>query len=291
MKIAHISDLHFSKLTLSPLQFFSKRWIGNLNLFFSRKKGHSPKQVYNILKILEKHEVECVFITGDLSTTSRASEFLLALEFIEEIRKKGIKTIVLPGNHDHYTKSAYKKKLFYSYFTNTDFPYLFKDKAVSLKNEGIEAVKLNDHYCAITLDAVVATSLVMSTGLFSEEIEKKLIDVLENIPQGLNTLVLCHFPFFCIDSYRKRLIRKEKLKTILEKYNVSIYFHGHTHNHSIANLQPELPLILDSGSCSRVKEGYFNILNLDQDKVGISVYKSHYLDWKKSKDESINLGI
>lgn len=288
LKIAHLSDLHYSCVTYSPRQFFSKRWIGNLNLIFSRKKGHSEFQVESIGQLLIEEKVDIVFITGDLSTTSRPKEFQKAAAFIKRLKDHKIKTIIMPGNHDHYTKTSYRKKLFYEHFTNLDFPFLFKDEAVSLKDEKIEAVRINESWCCITLDVVIPTSLVMSTGLFSKDLEEKLISVLKKIPSSMKIMMLSHFPFFCTDSLRKRLIRRNALKRILEEFSVCIYMHGHTHNQTIANLYPELPLVLDAGSCSSVKKGSFHLLDLTKDRVDLTVVNRKDDSWKKTRKESFS---
>lgn len=255
----------------------------------SRRIGHSEKQVHQIIEILSKEKVEIVFITGDLSTTSRVQEFKKASQFIDTLKNRGIKTIILPGNHDHYTKRVYERKLFYSHFTNCDFPFLFKDLATSLKDEKIEAVLLNDHWCCIAIDVVIPTSLFLSTGLFSEELEKRLIAVLEKIPSHLKIMLICHYPFFCNDSFRKRMVRKKALKKVLEKYNVTLYLHGHTHNQTIANLLPDLPLLLDSGSLSHVKNGSFHRMDLKKDNMDLSVFEISKNGWEKKRKESFSL--
>src|SRR5277367_2209296 len=96
IKIAHISDLHFSHLTFSPSQFFSKRWIGNLNLIFSRKKDYQPEKLHTLAAYFAKENVSHLFITGDLSTTSLDEEFKKAKDFIEGFEKVGIKVFVIP---------------------------------------------------------------------------------------------------------------------------------------------------------------------------------------------------
>lgn len=288
LKIAHLSDLHFSSVTYNPSQFFSKRWIGNLNLIFSRRRGHSESQVEAIIDLLIQEKVAIVFITGDVSTTSRSTEFEKAAQFINKLSENGIKTIVLPGNHDHYTRSSYRKKLFYKHLTNKDFPYLFKEEAISLKDQKIEAVHIDENWVAIALDVIVPTSLVMSTGLFPEELEQRLISALEKIPKGKRVMILSHFPFFCNETLRKRLIRRKALKAQMEKYDVSIFMHGHTHNQTIANLYPELPLILDAGSCSYVKRGTFHIMDLGKDSVDVSVFCSTNLQWHEVRKESFS---
>ena len=98
--------------------------------------------------------------------------------------------------------------------------------------------------------------------------------------------MLSHFPFFCADTLRKQLIGRRNLKAILEKYTVALFLHGHTHNQTIANLYPELPIVLDSGSCSHVKRGSFHILQLSKNSVELSVYTHHQKPWQVEKKAS-----
>ena len=156
----------FSKVTFSPLQFFSKRWVGNVNLLFSRGKKHNVSQLDSLSRILVEQEVDILCITGDLSTTGRHVEFCMACTWLETLRSQGIKTIVLPGNHDHYTNEGYQKNLFYKYFSNKDFPFLFPHLGNSLQKEKIEAVELNEDWIAICLDTAIPTSWFSSLQAF-----------------------------------------------------------------------------------------------------------------------------
>src|SRR5262249_10866464 len=115
-RLAHISDLHFSKLSWNPMQFLSKRWVGNLNLLLARKQAFDPESLGTLLPTFKQKNVDAVLITGDLTSTSLSREFALAREFTENLRNEKFKVFTLPGNHDHYTKKAYNQKLFYEFF-------------------------------------------------------------------------------------------------------------------------------------------------------------------------------
>lgn len=52
LRCAHLSDLHFSEPTWSPSQFFSKRWLGNLNLLLARKKVYTPDNLGSLVHSL-----------------------------------------------------------------------------------------------------------------------------------------------------------------------------------------------------------------------------------------------
>src|SRR5262245_998312 len=114
-RIAHISDLHFSKLTWNPSQLFSKRWLGNVNLLLARKHAFDAEGLTTLLPLFIDRKVDAVIVSGDLSSTSHEKEFLLAQEFLDVLQKEGFKVFTIPGSHDHYTKSAYREKLFYEF--------------------------------------------------------------------------------------------------------------------------------------------------------------------------------
>ena len=88
MKLAHISDLHFSKFCFSPLQLLSKRWLGSANMLVGRQRTYVNKKPFTLPDLLKKEGVSHVLITGDLTTTSRASEFLIAKRLTSELEKR-----------------------------------------------------------------------------------------------------------------------------------------------------------------------------------------------------------
>lgn len=254
MRIAHISDLHFSKLCLSPLQFFSKRWLGNLNLLCFRRKEFDVQQLAALPSLFKAQKVDLVIISGDLSTTSRAKEFRLAQAFVEKIRAEGIQVITVPGNHDQYTKRAHRKQTFYKYF------------ASPLKEHGLMVQELPNKWRLIALDSAIATSLVSSRGYFSPKLEETLIKLLSELPKNQPILLVNHFPFFQSQGPRKALARSEALRAILSNDpRIKLYLQGHSHIHTIADLRPSgLPIILDSGSATQRKNGSWHLLDLNE---------------------------
>lgn len=280
MRIAHLSDLHFAKVCLNPLQFFSKRWLGNLNLLFFRRKEFDPSQLNPLPELFQSLGVKLVIISGDLSTTSRRKEFRLAQQFVEKLVSKEIEVVTLPGNHDQYTKSAYKKKLFYNYF---DSP---------LKENGVMVRKLEEDWNLIALDAAIATSLASSRGLFSEKLERAFMRCLSEIPKNEPVLIVSHFPFFQHQGPRKALERGEALRSILtHNPRIKLYLQGHTHLQTIADLRPSgLPIILDPGSATQRKEGHFHLLDLSCKKcVAQPFHWNEETGWKAKEKREFSL--
>jgi len=274
-RLAHISDLHFSKLTWNPIQFCSKRWLGNLNLFLKRKKAFKPDNLTTLFPVFHDHKIDAVLITGDLTSTSHEDEFLLAQQFVEGLQQEGFKVFTLPGNHDQYTKKAFKEQLFYQFFNRAYTPSTEPLTSLSLKEDGLTAAYFGHGWWLIALDTAIATSLISSNGYFSPELEQKLEKALKEIPVDHHVILINHFPIFSNESARKSLIRKEALKKLIEGFpKVKLFLHGHTHRHCIADLRSShLPIFLDSGSTAQ-KCGTWNLIDITAKGCDIEVFKN-----------------
>lgn len=277
LRIAQISDLHFSKMSFGFSQFLSKQWIGNFNLLFSRQKDYRPENLNLLPDLFKELNVQYVVICGDISTTSQRSEFALASHFIQHLAASDTTPIVVPGNHDHYTKKAYKQKWFYDFF-----PSQFSSpiKKFNLKSHGVAAKLLGEGWWVVALDTALATSLISSRGYFSPFIEFNLEELLSQIPDKDSVILVNHFPFFQNDSPRKILLRAAELQTVIRKSpKIKFYLHGHSHRHCIADLRVDgLPIILDSGSASHKKNGTWNLIDITPKEISITAY-----EWQKNK--------
>ncbi|MBS0620049.1 MAG: metallophosphoesterase [Verrucomicrobia bacterium] len=269
-RFAHISDLHFFKGNWSPSQFLTKRWLGNCNYLFSRRHQFIPEKLEELIPLFEEKQVDGVLITGDLSTTSLPGEFAKAKTFVDALEKRFKHVYTIPGNHDQYTKSAYKNHLFYDYFkTNWG-------GSSCLKRDGLTLTEIGNNWWICALDTAVATSLLFSTGYFSPELEKRLSDALSSLPPDAQVILLNHFPLFSNESARKKLVRKEALRKLLEKHpSIKLYLHGHSHRHCIADLRKsQLPILLDSGSTAQKQGATWNLIDITPEGCSVQVYKN-----------------
>ena len=276
MKIAHISDLHLSRLSLSPAQFFSKQWLGNVNLLFSRKKDFVEERLQLLPDLFSQEKVSQVLITGDLSTTGQKNEFKAAKQLVESIERKGIRTLVIPGNHDHYTKKGYQEKWFYDFFPHT-YDTTLTD--YNLKDQGVAVYPLSQNWWVVALDTALSTSWISSRGLFSVKVETFLEEVLAKVPKNAHILLMNHFPFFQHQNKRKTLERGEALQALIRKHpNIKLYLNGHTHTQCLADLRvDQLPILVDPGCTSHRERGGLNLIALQGDCVEIEVF-----GWKES---------
>ncbi len=289
LKIAHISDLHFGKFSLNPFQLFSKRWVGNLNLLFKRQREFKPENLENFAEELKAQGVEGVIITGDFTTTSTHQEFALAKTFVKYLEKEGFWVIAVPGNHDHYTKRAYREKRFHQFIPCCH--KLDHFGSWTLKKDHIEVFHQKG-YWVIALDTTLATALFSAGGDFSEKIENTLDKVLGSLPKGEPVILCNHFPFFDNGSPRNHLKRKEALKNILEKYpSIKLYLHGHNHRNCIADLRASgLPIVSDSGSTAHTKNPTWNLFSLMDTGCDATVFSKDpsSKEWQKTSTHTFS---
>ena len=270
-KCAHLSDLHFSKLKFSFRELFSKSSIGNLNLLIHRRYEFKNEIPFSLIDHLKKEQISHVFITGDLSKTSSKEEFELANLFIKALCDEKIKVMLIPGNHDNYTKASSKEQRFYATFEDSE-PGLL---GLSLKNDKICAHYLGDHFWVVRIDSTHHTPVYLSTGYYTKRHDENLKKVLSEIPKTDHVIIMNHFPLFNHESARRRMNGSEMLRKTLSHYpQVKLYLHGHTHKQNISDLRKNhLPIVADSGSLSHVTNSSWNLFELFPSSCSVSIYK------------------
>lgn len=272
MRIAQLADFHFTRLTANPFRLFSKRILAHLNWIFFRRKNFFENQLDSLPLLLKELNVDLVLLGGDFTTTALPTEFKRAAQFVSQLPASWI---AIPGNHDCYTFRSDRQKHFYRYFTNHRKQITHRVEFFNLKEHGVEAHRVDSDTWIVALDTAQATNPYSSEGFFSPQLERNLKEVLGLIDGQDRILLLNHYPFFQNDEPRRNLKRGEVLQHMLEKDpRISVYLHGHTHRHTVADLQvSDLPLILDSGSCTHHKKGSWNLIDLTADGCKVSTYR------------------
>jgi len=115
LRIAHATDIHWS----APLplgRVFGKRMLGGLNLLLGGRR-HAFDEV--VQRALVDHiiasEPDAVYLTGDLTALALEAEFEKARAALEPLLER-FPTLVIPGNHDVYTRGAAREKRIQQYF-------------------------------------------------------------------------------------------------------------------------------------------------------------------------------
>jgi 3',5'-cyclic AMP phosphodiesterase CpdA len=284
MLIAHISDLHFFQFDWNPIQFFSKRWLGQLNFILSRRKRLGRIPLSTLVEAFRRHHVSKVIITGDFTTTGSRQELQLAAAFVQLLQEEGIEVFSLPGNHDHYTRRGFRSRLFYRFFPSS---FGIGDR-YRLCEDRLTLHPLSDRWSLILLDCATATWWSSSRGFFSEKQESLLHELLASVPPTTSLIMANHFPFFDTDPKDKRLSRGRELRALLEQYpSIRLYLHGHTHRQILADLRgSHLPLILDSGSSSDCLHGGWHLIDLSGTQVRVTPFRWKGGAWQPHPVES-----
>ena len=113
MELAHISDLHVRWRVgqAGPWHgFLNKRVLGGLNLLL--KRSHPVTIMEALVADLRAAPPDHLAITGDLTNLALAAEFARARELIDAIELPPARISLIPGNHDTYTRGAYRGQLF-----------------------------------------------------------------------------------------------------------------------------------------------------------------------------------
>ncbi len=283
MRIAQVADFHFTHLTWNPLRLLSKRALGNLNWLTLRKKHFFEEQLHPLPELFKDLGVDLVLIGGDFSTTALIEEFEKAKQFVNQFQQPWF---AVPGNHDRYTRRSCKGLHFYRYFSQERSEIQNPLDFFTLKEHRIEVHTLKPGWRLILLDTAIATNPYSSQGLFSTKLESYLEEVLGKIPKQESIVMMNHYPFFQNDLPRHNLIRGEALQKILEKHpQIRLYLHGHTHRHTIADLQVSgLPIVLDSGSSAQGRKGAWNLIDLKDEGCTVSTYRWDHR-WTKTRTE------
>lgn len=280
MRIVQISDFHFTRPTWNPFRLFSKRILGHFNWLLARNHAFSEEILSDLPQFFKELGVSFVILGGDFTTTALEEEFKTAKTFVNALSAPWT---AIPGNHDVYTYRSDRKKVFYRFFEHGqpgEFGY-------RLKQDKIEVLRLDGGYWLIVLDVCKATNVYSSRGFFSENLEEKMKKALSLIPSEDSIIVSCHYPFFHHDAHRRTLKRGDALRKVLENDpRIRLFLHGHTHRHTVADLQPSgLPVVLDSGSCAQKNRASWNLIDLK--KEGCTVTSYHYDQGWKPKDTEV----
>lgn len=268
MRLAQISDFHFTRLTWNPARLFSKRILGTLNWILTRKGAFSEEHLASLPSLFDQLGVEKILFGGDFTSTSLEEEFSAARSFLQRCNRPWL---AIPGNHDSYTKESERKKLFYHYFSNPDqggFP-------LSLSKDRVEIHPLKKGWWIVLLDTAKATHFLSSKGNFSPKLEENLLRALHSLPAQDKILLFNHYPFFLNDLPSRHLERGAALEKLIKKdKRICAYLHGHTHRHTVADLQPShLPLVLDSGCIASRSSATWNLIDLTEEGCTIQGYR------------------
>lgn len=105
MRIAHCTDIHWTA-DVPWGRLPGKRLLGTANQVLRGRKHHFPRQVQQtLMEHLLDLDLDLFVLTGDLTAQALPEEFEMARTDLQPVLDR-IPTVVLPGNHDVYTRGA-----------------------------------------------------------------------------------------------------------------------------------------------------------------------------------------
>ena len=225
MRIAHISDTHCNYGTDFNRTIFEKA-----------------------VKLVNDHEADLIFLSGDLTTDGLLSEYELAQEKLKQINGR---LVIVPGNHDERNLGF---KLFPEFFGKSSFIHTFED------------------LCFVGLASSEPDKDDGRLGrgrhqLIGEGIKKK-----KNI-----TIIGFHHHLIPIpNSGREKNIIEDAGETldIILRNNVPLVLMGHRHVPYGVKIHNTLLVNAGTLSCNRTRAHFgntFNIIDIEDDEISVSV--------------------
>ncbi len=222
MLIAHFSDIHVRRNPRGR-QLLGKRLVAQANLYIGgRARAFDDHPVTLLVEKLLSCKPDMVVCTGDLTAMSLPTEFQAARDLLAPVIQR-FPFIVLPGNHDVYTRTASRRlameACFGKFMGSGPWPRLFRHGKL--------------HFLALH---VSRPTILSSTGLMDKGQLERLGEILDSpaLRKTFNILLL-HYPLRNRDGtpYRPMLRRLHNVG-LLEglmgrSKRIHMVLHGHEH--------------------------------------------------------------
>jgi 3',5'-cyclic AMP phosphodiesterase CpdA len=236
VKIAHISDLHLLALSgATPLRLMNKRITGFLNLKLRRAHEHQAYALCAVAHALrERSDIDHLVITGDLTNLSLDSEFDAARAFLkDELALDPSRVSIIPGNHDAYTRGAYRSHRFERYFAEYISTELLNGSAI-VDAPPFPFVRLRGEAAIIGLSSAVPRPPMMASGKIGRLQLLALHALLAHREVKSRTpVILVHHPWHAPPNPAKAALNgledADELLRVLDELPRGLLLHGHQH--------------------------------------------------------------
>jgi 3',5'-cyclic AMP phosphodiesterase CpdA len=219
MRLVVLGDLHFGVMSVWPWELVGKRFIGQMNLWFNRRRHFDYTLLEPTLERVRAIKPARVICTGDFTTTALDREFELAKRQVSPLLEN-FRGFVLPGNHDRYTFTSERVKRFEQHFgrwSAAAWPHY-------------EQLTERDHF--IALDVAKANAL-HDPGRVGETQLKALAALINTLPGDARLIVACHYTLGTPPGVHERehhqLEDLAELVEVLRGERQTLFVHGHVH--------------------------------------------------------------
>jgi len=264
MRIAHITDIHVTEIPRFS-QIWGKRLWGSFDLFVrGRAKKFSRVVQEELVRGVAQVEPDVLVVTGDLTSQSLPQEFEAFRSIYEPLFERQ-ETVILPGNHDTYTRPTAGGVRADRYLQ----PWIGDGAYPRLRVIGDVAF----------VSICCSRPGLYARGLCPEDQLGRLDALLESGElEGKTVLILMHYatrkwdgtPF---DTYTQCLANANAVEAVLSTHvgNIDAILHGHLHHGYRTELKTSAGVIpiLNPGtsgyawSPSSNRTAHFNVMELN----------------------------
>jgi len=280
--LLHITDIHFWEVVLNPLRLLNKRLLGNINVWWRRRHELHTERAEAFAEALVETSVRTLFASGDFTSTATEWEFQHAAAFLRKLAERGLRILVVPGNHDVYTFEAQRNRRLERYLG--DF----------LPAEGYPCRFELPGGTPVILAPTVCTHLVSSRGRITDTEIQAVKQLIAETPPGPVIVgghypVLHRTPAFASGPLR-RLRNAAALRRIFGSSGRRIlYISGHVHHFSYVqdsryeNVQHLMTSALFLQRRNRGPAGSFAEIQVRSE--GFDVYRHEYdARWRRTRE-------
>lgn len=220
----HLTDFHFWEIVLNPLRLLNKRAIGAANVLLRRRHEFLTDRAASYAEYAAGLGIKQVVITGDFASTATEKEMVQGAAFVRSLEQRGLRPIVIPGNHDVYTFESARRKRFERHFG----PWLPEDD--------LPCIHTLDGGTPVLFVPTVCPNYFTSKGRISDAEVRAVEALLDSV--GEPVVVAGHYPLlhrtygYEINPNR-RLRNAEALRRALGRSGrQALYISGHVHRFS-----------------------------------------------------------
>lgn len=215
-----------------------------------------PKIMRWCLQDLQDAKVDCVIITGDLTSAARPSEFRVVRDFLRDC-KRNHTVIIVPGNHDLVYPLVFNQHVRHVERLHYFLAYLreFLPETLDASDPYPLFYLLEDEFCCIALDSTYGDRLSLHAGsLLPRQVAMATQFLEQGRHEGRRVIFALHHAIIPgparvrtrserVNSFFKQA--EEKLITLIPenaellelatRYQGSIILHGHKHHEFVLN--------------------------------------------------------